>query len=143
MADHVTGFTPPGSSEANISSLAVTSSTSDSSAPGPLVRVGGVPAIAGSDAASVMSIASTDTILASQATAYAAIRQSSRARRSASGRPTSSNRRSVQPVRRAEDSWVIVLGARDDEIWEVDPPLPHYGPVSASDAIDVDMDASF
>ena len=147
MAGHVTGFTPPGS-DSQSASLNVTS-TSDSSAPGPLVRVGGAPAVAQSDVVSVRSFGTTDSTPESQATAYNAIRSVSRTRRSASAKPPTRRRQQPppRPIERAEDAGMVVLGARGGDTWEVAAPLPHAnvewtGPPTAEETMEVDLDGT-
>ena len=140
MADHITGFTPPQSSDATSASLVVTSSTSDSSVPGPFPAF---PAMASGgrteETSSVRSFASTDSVPASQATSYAAFRNSSRNNRAAfmrqgaiadrprQGAITDRPRRGSAPVVRASEAGPIALGARAGELWEVAEPLPHLG----------------
>jgi hypothetical protein len=87
----------------------------------------------------VRSFASTDSVPASQATSYAAFRNSSRNNRAASMRQgaiadrprqeaiTDRPRRGSAPVVRASEAGPIALGARAGELWEVAEPLPHLG----------------
>ena len=142
MADHITGFTPPGSSSPDSSMLQV--STSDSSTLGPLVQIRGAPARVTSDGQSVVSVASTDTIPGSQASSYRALRASSRARRAATADRVPS-RAVARPSQRADNAGTIVLGANDQEIWQVAgvPSSASFGPPNMSDAMDSDLGATF